>query len=344
MHRPAVTACAMLFASAAGCFNAPVEELAVWSEAVPLEAVAHEVETLVAFDSTLYLAVSDQDLQPELAAFLHEAQAAGLTVVPWLQLPEHGLWLNEGNVRGFTVLAEAYLEWAEQQGCLPHALLFDLEPSKDYLEALLDAAGWSDLSAVMEIASGHLDPTGFALARERMNAMIDRLGELGVEAWVVTFHLALDDAVDGDTDLQDLFDIPLDGVAWDKVIMMLYRPMVVRLTGVPLSPGFVGRYADLMRDRFGDRAEVAVGQIGTVGVTRTEGYESPLAIGLDISAAASKGVTAFSLFSLDGMLTTGGLRPWLDAATRPTWRLAYPSIMTYLIRSVTLTLDLTIHP
>ena len=155
----------------------------------------------------------------------------------------------------------------------------------------------------------------------------------------VTLPWTIDDLADNDPDLQDLFDTPLTGIRWDQVSVILYRPALSDLLGVPLLPGYVAQYAAAMETQFGNSAQVALGNISTPGLLIAPGYTNPHDLVLDVSAARSVGINNVSLYSLDGMLLEGGPERWLAAASVPTMAYSFPDPLAIAVRLVFAFLD-----
>jgi hypothetical protein len=322
-----------------GCLYEPPAELGVWSEFLPPAEVGAHVPVLAQFDAELYLAVRPEDLNDELWALLRETAAAGVAVRPWLQLPEHGVWLNEWNISEFSEFARQFLDGVVENDLAIDWLIFDLEPGLVYAEALRNAAAAGGLEALLDLVAAHRDVEEFETASTRLRELVDELHARDVRVMVATLPWTIDDLGDSDTDFQDVFDTPLADVPWDQVSVMVYRPVFAELFGVPLSPGYVASYARSVRAAFGPNAQVAIGNISTPGRLVPPGYADPVAVRLDVSAARSTGIDSVSVFSLDGMVVAGGPERWLAAAAAPTPRLWLPDPVTGLIRSVLNWLD-----
>jgi hypothetical protein len=319
---------------AIGCFNDPVSELAVWSEFLPPQEVSGQLPALARFEADLYLAVQPNALGGDLLTLLREAEAQGVGVRLWPQLPELGIWVNETNAVEFGVFAFELLEWAAANDVSVEWIIFDLEPSFEYAEQLRGTFGEEGLAAGLDLLAGHRAPEDFEAARRVIAEIVEQLHSVDVQAMAVTLPWTIDDLADSDADLQDIFDTPLAGIVWDKVSVMAYRPWFSNLLGASLSPGFVGSYARSVAARFADHGQVAIGNISSPGLLLPQGYSDPFDVTLDVSAARSAGVTDISLYSLDGMVLAGGAERWLAAASGPTPALNQPSLLTLLMRQV----------
>lgn len=321
-HRPLcvvkLIAVALLGALSAGCQNQPPPEIAVWSEFLPPALVMPHIETLAAKNATLYIAVRPDELNDELADLIRQANAAGVAVHPWLQLPDMGIWVNEFSAAAFAVFAFEYLDWADARGLTPHWLIFDLEPPFELSETLAATVESLGLLAAVDLLQANHDPATFDAATDVLKSMVDDLHARDVRATAVILPWIIDDLSDGDRDIADAFETPLEGIDWDRISAILYRPTFARFFDMPLSPGFVSSYASTLRSRYGDRVEIALGNIGDEGLLVGDGYTDTARITEDLTAIRTVGVNRISLFSLDGMIGTGGPARWMDAATSPT--------------------------
>ena len=136
-----------------------------------------------------------------------------------------------------------------------------------------------------------------AAAREMVANVSDWVSDLqdrGYQVQNTTYPFLLDDFGDGDTDIQDVCNIPMQGIEWDRVAPCAYSTEYSSLVGLfPVSPYWVYTYAKSVREYYGDAATVAVGLVRHDG---RPGYDSPDQLAADIAAAKAAGVPRF-LFS-----------------------------------------------
>ena len=320
--------------AATGCFNDPVSELAVWSEFLPPQEVSGQLPALARFEADLYLAVQPDDLGEDLLALLREAKTQNVGVRLWPQLPDLGVWINETNAVEFGVYVFELLEWMAANDVSVDWIIFDLEPSFEYAEQLRGTLSEEGLAGVLDLLAAHRVPEDFEAARRTIAEIVEQLHSVDVRAMAVTLPWMIDDLADSDADLQDIFDTPLAGIGWDKISVMAYRPWFSDFVGASLSPGFVGSYAESIAALFGDRAQVAIGNISSPGLLLPQGYSDPFDVTRDVAAARSAGVADVSLYSLDGMVLAGGAERWLAAASGPTLALNQADLPTVLMRQV----------
>lgn len=320
-------------AAVGGCINSPPAEVGVWSEFLPYGEVQAELATLVAYDADLYVAVTPDTLGDALWELCNAARAAGVDVRLWLQLPAQGVWLNEENIGDFVRFTGTVLDAAVTAGVPVEWLIFDLEPALAYAETLRDTIA-RDPAALLSLLGEHRDPAAFVAAQGELRALVDTLHDRDVQVMAVTLPWIVDDLLDGDVDIQDIFDTPLAGLPWDQVCVMVYRPTFAEMLGVELCPGFVGSYAATVREIYGPGAQVAIGNVGQPGLLVAPGYAEPAQLAADVAAARSAGVTSISVYALDGMVAVGDVAAWLAAVAGETPRVIDTDPLTGLLRQV----------
>lgn len=308
-------AATIAFALLAACTAKPPSHLAVWSETLAYPQIAAELPTLAEFNADLYLAVRPDALDDSLWSLLRAAADHGVAVRPWLLMPDEGVWLNENNITAFADFAHRFLDQAAAAGVPIDWLIFDIEPPFDLAESL--SADSNDPLALIAQLVEQADAAAFSSATAELQNLVAGLQGRNVRVMAVILPWIVDDLRDGDNDLQDLFNTPFADVPWDEVSVIVYRPTLGELFGVPLPPEFVGRYAEDARRLFGERASLALGNVGSPGLLVTPGYENPPPLLDDAAAAALAGVDRVSVYSLEGMIEQGGLRRWLLALTTP---------------------------
>jgi hypothetical protein len=300
---------------------------------LPHGEVANQLPVLARHQATLYLKVEPADLNAGLVDLIDSAGRHGVAVRYWLQLPDNGIWLNENNVAGFQSFALEFLGWTTANHVAADWLIFDLEPAREDADTLFAAAMSGDLAALVDLLGDRRDPARFEAARQSLSELVDALHARGVRVMAVTLPWIIDDRNDGDTDIQDVFNVPFEGVHWDEVSVMTYRPTFGDIFGIDLPPGYVARYATTVRERFGDRAEVAIGNIGSAGRFVSPGYHDPGQLTPDVSAALSVGVRRISVFGLDGMVEHGDVDAWLSAARAPSIQRPHYDVPSVAIRA-----------
>ncbi|MBX3271370.1 MAG: hypothetical protein KF729_13980 [Sandaracinaceae bacterium] len=191
----------------------------------------------------------------------------------------------------------------------------------------------------------HIDRPAFEAARAALSEHVGAVRARGVRAVAVTYPQVVDDLGDGDPDLQDALDIPVDGVPFDEVAFMVYQTAFAEAQGDWIGPGLVRSYALDARAHFGERATMALGIVGTAAIFEHDGppYASPSALGEDIGAALGAGVARVEVFSLDGMVELGDVAGWL-AGTEAVPHTPALEPETRIVRAAARSLDEALDP
>lgn len=289
--------------------------VAVWCEFMPYAEAAAWLPALAKRRLGLHLAIQPERAEdPALFELLRDADAMGVEVRAWVLLgKDEGYWPNAWNagraaeaVRGFAAAARA------ARAPVPWVVL-DLEPPPERMQALGERLGRGDWRGAWRLLQDPEVPAGSCTqAAHRIYAdLIADLQARGTRVQAVTLPMALDGpAADR---LVAALGIPLAGLAWDEVSFMAYRPEFVRLAG-PMGADLVARYARAAVRRHGERASLAIGEVGTPGFpVPVPGYTDPADLQADLAACRAAGLPAASIFSLDGLVEQGGLERWLDA-------------------------------
>ncbi len=250
----------------------------------------------------------------ELEGLLRDAAARGVEVRLWPLLPEaQGYWPNETNLAAFDAYVSSILKWLADNKLTASAIVYDMEPAITYSKAI-EKTWTKGLGAAVALMRTHLDRAAHDKARAALTASVKRVQAAGLRAQCVTYPQVLDDAKDGDDDLQDALDIPVRGVPFDEVSFMVYQSSYAKLVGSWIGPDLIRVYAAEARAAYGDRGTIALGVVGRAGVM-SEGslYLDPKVLRQDVAAALHARIARVEVFSLDGMLHTKKLDAWLAA-------------------------------
>lgn len=307
---------AALFAAlSSACSNGlpPVFETdrGVYSERLDYEAVEQRLATLETHRTELYLAIGPDDVETgALESVLLAARRHGVPVRAWLRLDDG--WPGEHDLEAFDAHVRAFWRWNRQAQLGVEWILVDMQGERPTAE---------ELAASLPTLRGNRDPAAFEAARGEWAAAVDAWHDEGMSVAAVGLPYVLDDFVDGDADLQDMLDAPIDGIDWDEVGFQVYQELYgsadARL-GAPL----VVDYARTIAEHWGERGSIALGTIGGADAA-SSGYRDRAALEADLGAAAGAGLTRFQLSSLDGMERDGGVGEWIgglaiEPATIPT--------------------------
>ena len=267
-----------------------------------MDLAGHRMEIMVAVPEASF--PSDQ-----LVKLLQDAAAAGVEVRIWPLLPQSkGYWPNETNITSFAAYVDRILAWLQTRKLWAGAVVYDMEPAITYSKSI-EKTYDKGLGAVVALMKTHLDPAAHAKARATLTASIKRVQAAGLRAQCVTFPQVLDDLPDGDTSLQDMFDIPVSTVSWHEVSPMVYTTTFEEMSGGTFGPYVVYDYALRTVDAFGDAASIALGVSGAM--------EDPGRLAAEIAAAKAGGIERIQVYSYRGSLDHTGPAAWHQAFQAP---------------------------
>ena len=205
-------------------------------------------------------------------------------------------------------------------GVQPEMLSVDLEPPRDLsleLQSLLQKFKIKD--ALRFLRSKQKD-CPWDERRELLRTWVHSLQERGIKMHAVIQSFILDDVVVAHQQLQRSTGVIFEGVKWDTVSVMVYRPEVINMAG-NISADVVYSYAATLRRFFGRDSAVDVGEVGDLEYPfPVKGYHSVAPLLEDIHAAGLAGLTHFHIYSMEGIQSQGDLQEWvakLNAAIPP---------------------------
>ncbi len=294
--------------------------IGVWAEFADDASIRAALPELGRHALTLHLALPARRIgDSDLAALTREASDLGVAMRAWLLLDrEQGYWIGETNAEEARRAVEALIAWrAKPNGVALSGVSFDLEPAFEYAETLRRAPPFR-IDRWVQLLRGHVNPDRFVRARDVLAGAVEALRRAGLHAHAVTLPLVLDQP-EGSTILEDALDTPVSGIDWDEVSFMVYQTAFAQLIGEWLGPALVESYANDAVARFGTRAGLDLGVVGSAGIGIDPGqrYPEPAALRRDVAAAFAAGIANLRVYSLDGVLEQGGVERWLDLATRP---------------------------
>lgn len=281
---------------------------------------------------------------PERYAFVSTANAAGVTVFPWLLLPpEQGYWPSSTNAEAFDLLARYFVATWELHGLAPSTLVIDMEMPLQRAQQFVALAKAKDAPGMQAFLRAGINRPQFAAATVVFANLVTWLQSKGWKVELSCQTQVLDDILDGDDDLIQAFNTPIYGINWDVMTFQLYRTLNTWLLGpgVPATTSyFVYGYGDIAKDNFGAKASVFIGLTnGGIEPTATL-YTNGSQMLEDINAARKRGFTReqIGVYNLKGIMNRPPLSQWF--LTPPAWTPApWPDVGTSLTRVVNLQLD-----
>lgn len=298
---------------AAGSPAAGPVSLAVWSEFLPFAQVAKQLPTLKAHGAMLFVAVKPEDLtSPDLFALWRAAHDQGVPIRPWLLLTvADGYWANKWNADAVRRHVERFLDGLTAAGLSTDWVTLDVEPPATLTTALGEHLKRFDLAGARSALAASSRSGSLSAARATYTALAGELHGRGVKLHAVTSSSVLDEPEPGRYRMQSALGTPVEGVPWDEVTFMAYRPEFEHLVG-KLGPDLVYRYAAAAHALYGAKAGMDVGEVGSPGYPApVPGYTDPAELTADLAAVQAAGISRADVYSLDGILQQGQADRWL---------------------------------
>ena len=312
----------------------------IWCETLPHdELVAPAVVRLLGRSGVApIVAVWPDTTAPMIARILERFGEAGLRVTLWPMLADRdGRWVNAENVDAVAAFVLDRLDAVLRLGApAPEAVAIDLEPAIERVSPARAArragAREGKPSAPHGYALRPTDRRAFLHAKERLLALEAELHARGVAiSAAIVPSVLLDAPPNGgvgrpaspaQTGWQEALGTPVDGVAWDRVSVMLYASILEGWSGGVLRRQDVrsllvttSRAAAV---RFGARAGVSLGLVGPGALKDEPLYRGPDELADDVALVTASGVDELALFDLGGVVRSGDPSAWLEAfAARP---------------------------
>lgn len=312
----------------------------MWCETLAYDALDPALAgQLARRDLELLLAVRPWQLA-EIPAVVRRLQDHGVFVGVWPMLADaDGRWASARSHAAFIAFADALVD------AVPFAneLVIDLEPPKHLLArwkdgdptwraseppARRDATGRIQGSASEPYRHDHATAAAAGAWRQTPSPRIYEIARAAfttaIERWRARMRVStailpmLAFEVAGEW-MQRLLGTPTSSLAVDHHSVMAYTSL---LEG--WSRGLVSRRraerllvacARLARRRFGDRAGLSLGTVGTGAFGDEPCYRDVGELARDVALAREAGITELSLFDLGGIVRRPPIEPWLEAFT-----------------------------
>jgi len=286
----------------------------VWCETLPLATLSEQglLRELAARDVLLLAAVRPDDLAA-IPRLLDGAAGVGLRVGLWPMLADaDGRWASAHNTEPFCRFVDRVVERAE--GCPALAeIAVDLEPPFGLVSSFVSRR--PSAAPPRSTAFAPLEP-----ARRGFTALVDRLRGRGLAVSAAVLPMVLFERRDS-LGWQRLLGTPVDGVPWSHLSVMAYTSLFegwsLRTVSRRAAVALLAECCRRARDRFGPRAGVSLGAIGTGAFGDEPTFRTLDELREDVAVARGVGLDAVTLFDLAGALRRPPAWPWLDALEAP---------------------------
>jgi len=275
----------------------------IYSETLPWERLseAATLSLLRRYPLELVLAVRPWELDA-LPGVVRVLRDAGVPLSVWPMVADaEGRWASVHNVATFIAFVDRVVSVVEASD-----VLVDLEPPFAVVEKLAHGGGTRPPRR-----------EGYARAAKILAEAVGSWRRVGrTTSLAVWPFVALDGARAG---WQTLLGTPVDALAADHVSVMMYtsilegwsRGAVRRPDACELLAGATARATA----KWGARAGVSLGCVGTGAFADEPIYRSPRELAEDVAIARAAGCDALSLFDLGGVLARAPAEAWLEAFT-----------------------------
>ena len=282
----------------------------VWAEFVTDEELSAALVSLQSHAPRLHWVLPQTRLLDDRYASLsREACDLGLEVFVWPVLEKTaGYWCGTENASRFVELATEVLAWrASPGGVAFHGISFDLEPHFERAESLRQTPLWR-----LDRWSAFLRDGPTVGQHQRAIRLLRRaVGQLqrkGLRCHATTLPVVLDQEPTN-VALERALGLPVSGVDWDEISLMVYQTPFAELTGFWLGSALVESYASSAVSRFGSRAGLDLGIVGDdgLGVGPGNRYPDNRTLATDIAAACDAGISSnrIRIYGLRGLMNRG---------------------------------------
>lgn len=277
----------------------------LWSEFLTPDEIEAQIPVLKERGIALFQNIpSDKIFDEDYGELLGRASCSGLEVRAWLTLPiKDGYWPNEKNAMLFSSAAIELARWIRASNWNINWIVVDMEPDFEMLNKLLASLGSFDIATAVRILAENSDDKGYKEAHEIYSGMVEELHSMGFKVMVTTFPMLLDDLADGDSTIQNLLNIPVDGIAWDQISIMAYSTIFESLLKTDVPEYLIYSYGADAVKYYGDRAAIELGMIAQIGMISFEGISDPEVLKKQVGAAKAAGLKGIHAYSLDGILS-----------------------------------------
>lgn len=321
--------------------GASVRRRRVWSETLPHEEIGRPrvMDLLRRYELELFFAVRPGESR-SAAKLLGVAKDAGVWAGVWPMVEDRdGRWASRRNGARFAAFAGGLMEELAAYGALPSALAVDLEPPMAAVKAAAAVAGAetradSDTGAGMDTdaragtdtradaGTGAGARSDAAAGARALDDLVKETRARGIEVTAAVIPFVLFDPPRGRPGLwQWILGTPVDGVPYSTVSAMLYTSMMEGwsrgLVDREDARALLAAFCDLARARWGDRAAVSLGAVGTGALENEPVYRGPHELAEDVATAASRGISDITLFDLGGVVRRAPAEAWLSALVTP---------------------------
>ncbi len=159
---------------------------------------------------------------PEMVSTVKRLNTGGIKVWVWPLHPlADGYWLSADNAAEFPRLYEKFQRWVKDNELEVTGVMLDMEPSYADVELLRKKAKEGGIFGTLVFLTGRRDRELHLKAKNIYDDMVKKIKADGYEVSTFNYPYVLDDALDGDSSIAEMFHIVQ--VDSDVSVYMLYR-------------------------------------------------------------------------------------------------------------------------
>lgn len=245
------------------------------------------------------------DTEDQIPTLLERCAKENVAVALWPMLHNtDGRWANTLTMPKYLAMVRRVFQQIHSLPCT--TVFVDLEPPIHLLQAALrsprEAMNWLPLP-------------NFKEAREQLVQITSEASYYctSISAAVLPLVLWEKHASDG---WQQVLGIPVDGIPWEHVQVMMYSSLFEGYSKGLVSPhvseGLVSLAAKYTQKRFGSRGGLSLGVIAPGALGDEQPIQSPTRLLRDITTASAQGLRDIAIFDLLGAHHRPPLEMWLD--------------------------------
>ncbi|MHA1342204.1 MAG: hypothetical protein ACTSRZ_20765 [Promethearchaeota archaeon] len=205
------------------------------------------------YNSLIYLLIPESNLTSN--SFACNAtillNSYNITVWAWLALDEQkGYYFTDETCLSYPILLEKFHNWTVNEGLKFEGIMLDIEPNTFHRDKISDF-----------LFGKMFNFTTHKLSEQIQLSLIDRAHELGYKIAYCGPDLYIDDILDRDDDLIQIFGLPKPVSGYEKYIIMAYRSLYPWTNKLPQNYYLYASTRNYL-NLFGTSATIALATIG----------------------------------------------------------------------------------
>ncbi|MHA1819232.1 MAG: hypothetical protein ACTSU2_03465 [Promethearchaeota archaeon] len=252
------------------------------------------LDNLVIHNSSIYLLIPESNFTSNsfAANVTRLLNSMNISVWAWLALNiSRGYYFTDETAGYFPDFIANFLNWSEREGLTFKGVMLDIEPNTFHRDKITD------------FMFGHLsDDLKHSSSAKIEEDLIKLVHSSGLEIAYCGPDLYIDDSMDRDDDLIQIFGLPAPIEGFDKYIIMTYRSLYPWTERTPYNYYLYSSVKNF-RNLFGDSFVPALATIGKGVYSKNSSIGNGLELlSKDIKLASAMGVKEITLWCLEWLL------------------------------------------